>query len=497
MQNSDRALWDRLRGFEIDRPGAVLTFTRRLARENGWELAYAERVVAEYKRFVFLAMTAGHVVSPSEHVDQAWHLHLTYTHSYWNNLCRDLLGKPLHHCPTEGRTGEQAKFVGLYEQTLASYRRQFGCEPPTDIWPAAHQRFGEDLDHVTVNRRRYWIIPRPHWPFARARPPYASLAAALLIALPLAAGWNPLDWRGPDFLVLYLAVAAVAAALAVAARWLLAGNAPWPTEAGQRPLDPYEVACLAAGPGRAVQAAFAAMVRAGTLRLEKAETRFLGLIPRTTRRIEPGESLPATAPLLERALYDAAAEAPSKLEPLVKAGLPIAEQIRDSLIRRSLMRSQRPDGASVVAGLVMASPLVLGVPKIFVGLERGRPVAFLVVLCVLTVAAAIVFLLARSRMTPAGNALLDSLKGQLASHSKLDGQAAAALPPAQLAMAIGLFGAGMLAAGPLASVHAMLPRASGGAGCTSGGCSGAGCGGGGCGGGGCGGGGCGGCGGGD
>jgi hypothetical protein len=60
------------------------------------------------------------------------------------------------------------------------------------------------------------------------------------------------------------------------------------------------------------------------------------------------------------------------------------------------------------------------------------------------------------------------------------------------ALAIGLFGIGILAAGPLAEVHAMLPRATGKGGCSTstGGC------GGGCGGGGCGGGGCGGCGGG-
>jgi hypothetical protein len=71
-----------------------------------------------------------------------------------------------------------------------------------------------------------------------------------------------------------------------------------------------------------------------------------------------------------------------------------------------------------------------------------------------------------------------------------------ALKSSELVAAIGLFGCGMLAGGPLTKVHEMLPRAAGGGGCSSGG---GGCGGdgGGCGGGGCGGGGCGGCGGGD
>ncbi|MEK6230809.1 MAG: hypothetical protein N2A42_03075 [Luteolibacter sp.] len=35
--------------------------------------------MTEYKRFVALAMLAGHPVTPSEEVDQAWHLHLVYT----------------------------------------------------------------------------------------------------------------------------------------------------------------------------------------------------------------------------------------------------------------------------------------------------------------------------------------------------------------------------------------------------------------------------------
>jgi len=58
-----------------------LPFEARLARENGWCRAYTQRVIVEYKRFVYLAMTAGHVVTPSEEVDHAWHMHLTYTRS--------------------------------------------------------------------------------------------------------------------------------------------------------------------------------------------------------------------------------------------------------------------------------------------------------------------------------------------------------------------------------------------------------------------------------
>src|SRR5262245_63811110 len=116
MNASQQVLYNRLMTFEIDEPGVELTFARRLARENGWDLLYAERVIAEYKRFLLLACEAGHVVSPSEDVDQAWHLHLTYTRSYWDGLCREVLGRPLHHGPTKGGAAEQAKFIDLYNQ---------------------------------------------------------------------------------------------------------------------------------------------------------------------------------------------------------------------------------------------------------------------------------------------------------------------------------------------------------------------------------------------
>ncbi len=74
--------WTPLSRYAIGPADAALPFTTRLGRENGWSPAAAERVVAEYRRFCFLAIAAGHPVTPSDAVDQAWHLHLTYTRDY-------------------------------------------------------------------------------------------------------------------------------------------------------------------------------------------------------------------------------------------------------------------------------------------------------------------------------------------------------------------------------------------------------------------------------
>ncbi|MEN1681472.1 MAG: hypothetical protein AAGJ46_17970 [Planctomycetota bacterium] len=147
-------LWTRIDALELDDETATLTFSRRLARENGWSHAFARRVIDEYKRFVYLAMTAGHEVTPSDEVDQAWHLHLTYTRSYWQDLCGTVLGQPLHHGPTKGGEAEGARFEDQYERTLASYPDAFGEAPPPDIWPPAEVRFGEAAYFVRINTRR-------------------------------------------------------------------------------------------------------------------------------------------------------------------------------------------------------------------------------------------------------------------------------------------------------------------------------------------------------
>lgn len=157
------SLRERIESFVLDEPGAALPFTSRLAREQGWSHVFAGRVVGEYKRFLVLAMEAGHPVTPSEEVDQAWHLHLVYTRSYWQRLCGDVLGRELHHEPTSGGPSEGAKFVDWYARTLDSYRRLFGEEPPEDIWPPPQRRFANAAACRWVDRTRVWLVPRPRW----------------------------------------------------------------------------------------------------------------------------------------------------------------------------------------------------------------------------------------------------------------------------------------------------------------------------------------------
>ena len=156
----DHPVWTLLTRYRIGPLDAALSFERRLARENGWTLGHAEQVAEEYRRFCFLAATGDRPVTPSDAVDQAWHLHLTYTHDYWERFCPDVLGRPLHHGPTAGGAAEQHRFFEQYAWTLHAYQQAFGVTPPADIWPDARRRLIDDPRARRVHPRDAFVVSR-------------------------------------------------------------------------------------------------------------------------------------------------------------------------------------------------------------------------------------------------------------------------------------------------------------------------------------------------
>ncbi|MBD2088343.1 hypothetical protein H6F67_00435 [Microcoleus sp. FACHB-1515] len=151
MSPQQLELYDRIQAFEIDQPNVLLPFSQRLARENHWSWNYAQQVIEEYKKFLFLAIVSGHAVTPSDAIDQVWHLHLTYTHSYWDELCGQVLQKPLHHHPTQGGAQQRDHFWHCYCQTLESYEKFFGDRAPDHIWADPTVRFKR------VNNQAGWL----------------------------------------------------------------------------------------------------------------------------------------------------------------------------------------------------------------------------------------------------------------------------------------------------------------------------------------------------
>lgn len=196
MPLSDPELWQRLTEFSLDENEVVWPFSKRLAHENNWPKVFAARAIKEYKRFVYLACVSPEPLTPSDAVDEVWHLHLAYTRSYWKELCRGVLRGDLHHGPTRGGGAEDRKFRSSYAKTLSLYQSEFDEAPPADIWPAPAERFLKPRYMKRVDSRTNWIVPKPELG-SRAQMAFAGLFA-LAVGL---TGCVAFDESSPAFVI--------------------------------------------------------------------------------------------------------------------------------------------------------------------------------------------------------------------------------------------------------------------------------------------------------
>lgn len=158
MNDEQLRLWEKLNDYELDDPEVNFSFTDRLVRENGWGYDFAIRTVDEYKKFILLIVCSGHPCTPSDEIDQVWHLHLLYTRSYWTDMCQEILNLDIHHGPTKG-VSQRDDFKNYYSKTKESYVRFFNEQPPSDIWPSSKQRF-KYTNFRRVNLHLYKIRKR-------------------------------------------------------------------------------------------------------------------------------------------------------------------------------------------------------------------------------------------------------------------------------------------------------------------------------------------------
>ena len=465
-------LWARLEAFDLDATGAALPFSQRLARDNGWSPAFAHRVGLEYKRFVFLAATCGHPVTPSDEVDQAWHLHLVYTRSYWDELCGQVLGFALHHGPTRGGAAEGQKFGDWYARTLQSYYAAFGELPPADIWPPAAQRFGDAPYFRRVNLRRHWLLPRLRWPWGRPGRREALGLAGMLLLLGCTARTplNPLNWYGTEFLQLFGGLCVVLLPLSLWFRRQLAG--PADAYFGP-PLSTYEAARLAGDGRRVAESAIAALVHNGQAK------------PVPERKIRCTESA-APTDSFELAVWNQVhAIGETNLEVLrERVTSPLFDEtakLDQSLMEKGLLLApetrQRID---LVPQLTAVSLALFGLTKVLVGLGRHRPVGFLVLLLVVLIIVAVAYLRSNgSWATGLGTQLLANLGVAVRQERKqrpFSGRV--------VALSVALFGVEELRrlGHSVLAAHLSPPPSDSGGGDGGSGCGGGGCGGGGCGG---------------
>ena len=452
------ALWKRIAAHHF--PDG---FARKLAREHGWTDVFTARAIEEYRRFCFLACSAGRMVTPSDAVDEVWHLHLTCSRDYWDVFCADVLRMPFHHEPAGGGRAEALRHREQYARTLFAYEQRFGA-PPESIWPSTREQFAPS-SFRRVDLKRVRVLPRLSW-----RGVLAAVGLAAAPAAAIAQEWNPLDWTGPRFLVLYTAL--LVASILGAILWrraLLAGPV---RNAGN--LGTYEIAYLTGGAARVVDAGVAEL-----LSTRKAH------VDETTGRIVVDAKPRSFAHPLDQ-VAQTLVDSGSPLLATARVG-PGLESTKRSLISRGLLLAPADEArARRLPALLPAAVLAFGAAKMLVGVARGKPVLFLVLLMVVALLATALFATRRAIRTRAGDAALSELRAKHARASR-------APTNPELGLAVALMGTSVLATTAWASYHdARKPFTSGdsgGSGCSSGGDGGSGGGDGG-------GGGCGGCGGG-
>ncbi|MEM8671232.1 MAG: TIGR04222 domain-containing membrane protein [Planctomycetota bacterium] len=494
MSSDTREFIDKVESFDIDPGAKTLRFVDRLSRENNWTVEFSQRVEREYKRFCILAMIAGHPVTPSEQVDQAWHLHLTYTRSYWNRFCTDTLGGPLHHEPTAGGVAEGEKFRDWYAETLASYERIFDSAPPRDIWPNPEDRFAHAGSWKWVNVGRNWVIPKRKVWIA------ASVVFAILIAINipgcasslalrpadspvvgLVASVFPFDLDGFDFLIFYAALGFTALTVMSLSRLIKTNqNESATNDSDAVSLNADELAVLAGGGSRLAHVALTRLFSEGRIEGVKRGwwwSRF---------EAKAGSTAPEGS-ALDRDFYHAIQTGTSTHQ-LIKTAQPHYERIDQSLVDQGLRHSP----GWVFGGVTWFAYVIvlgLGLIRLAQGLSKGEEVGFLIVMIVIFTVAGLLIGRRHRSSTAKGRAYFDQVKSRVESNPSSFND----LDTAAIALGVAVIGPDVLS--KVEGLEPLSALMSGVGTTTSGGGWGGGCGAGGGGGGGCGGGGCGGCGG--
>ena len=127
-------LYQAIQNVNLDKGGHLGHFNSQLAQENTWSGTYAAAVIVEYRRFLLLSCLDEQPIRASDAVNQAWFLHMRFSHSYWDDLCGKVLRRPLYHEPLTAADKNQ-QLRTQYQRALERYKEVFEVDPPEDIWP--------------------------------------------------------------------------------------------------------------------------------------------------------------------------------------------------------------------------------------------------------------------------------------------------------------------------------------------------------------------------
>ena len=148
---SKRELWERIRNYKFNdlvpkstlediiellggKNAPVRAFANKIMKKHRLPRAFTFRAIEEYKKFVYLGVISDFVVTPSKYIDLIWHEHLLFSKAY-REFCNEVIHYQFDHQPELITTEDQTElFTVQYLETLNLYRKEFGMEPPENIW---------------------------------------------------------------------------------------------------------------------------------------------------------------------------------------------------------------------------------------------------------------------------------------------------------------------------------------------------------------------------
>lgn len=453
MNFQQTELYKRIQAFALDRPDSQLSFSQRLAKDNGWSSGYTQRVIEEYKKFVFLAVAAGHPVTPSDQIDQVWHLHLTYTRLYWQEFCPKILQTTLHHEPTRGGSSEQLKFGSWYSKTLESYEQFFGHIPPIDIWPKPKDRFGRDLHFIRINTQQSWVLSKPNFTVS-VKPqlrkigifPFLVFLSLMITSCQIISQIpNPMNFTGPKFLTFYIFLGVMGIALAA---WLRFSLCLVSTNTKQQPdLNSYEIAFLAGGNHRLIMAAITSLVKQGYVEVLKEKSPF----GRTQDKLVVTGKIDAIADPVEKAVAQDILATDGAIKQVFQKSKVMKDSIRSRLEQLGLFLSDAQAlKAQIYPSLIVVILLGIGLCKMAVGISRDKPVGLLLI-CIFGLLVLGARFFVKPQRSRYGEIIFNDLTNRL-QHLKTANSS-----DSELVLAVAFFGATVLMADmALADLYQML-----------------------------------------
>ncbi len=254
------------------------------------------------------------------------------------------------------------------------------------------------------------------------------------------AGIPILDLPGRDFLFFYLLSLIAAVVWTLICRRQALRKFSVPGAELSELADPYDLAYLAGGPPRCTQVAVLRLVETGCVRWQSS-TLFQS-------RLFASGPLPVERNDIEVALYSAIVAAGKKGLPVKDAGRAVSPRLPRIAARLAKLGLRPTDpergGAGLLASLPLFALFLIGLIKVFIGIDREKPVILLGFLLLATLVTAFVLAKGVARLTSAGEFLLGRLR------SPFNGMAAGgnAPQPAMPAPDLLLLSTGLALMGP-------------------------------------------------